>query len=69
MKSLCVAEIPQLLFTLDQPLTKSDGKPRDVRGLAMLDNCLYVVYDYYNKVEVFDCGDRCKKIKDIEVEE
>ena len=57
------------MFTLDQPPTDSDGLPRRVKGLAMLNNCLYVVYLGYNKVEVFDCEDRCKKIKDIKVKE
>ena len=45
------------------------GDPREVNGVVMLDKYLYVVYDEYNKVEVFDCEDRFKKFKDIEVKE
>ena len=60
---------PQLLFTLDQPPTDSDGDPRYVRGVVMLDKYLYVVYYWYNKVQVFDCEDGFKKLTYIEVEE
>ena len=56
---------PQLLFTLDQPPTDGNGRPRQVEGVVMLDKYLYVVYELFNKVEVFDCEDLCRKIKDI----
>jgi hypothetical protein len=57
---------PQLLFTLNRPPPDRYGG-RQVFGLVMLDKYLYVVYEKYNKVEVFDFADRCQKIKDIEI--
>jgi hypothetical protein len=66
MMSLFV-DYPQLLFTLNQPPTDSDGRPRLVRGVVMLDKYLCVVYNEYNKVQVFSCEDGLPKIKEIQV--
>jgi hypothetical protein len=59
---------PRFLFNFNQPLKGSDGYPRPT-GFVMLDNYIYIVFSCYNKVQVFDCEDRCKKIKDIKVKE
>jgi hypothetical protein len=61
------ADNPQLLFTIDQSPRRSDGFPRSVKGVAILDKYLCVVYDEYDKVQVFDCEDRFKKTKEIQV--
>jgi hypothetical protein len=69
---LMFVDNPQLLFTLDQLPTYGKGRfryPRKVKGAVMLDTDLYVVYEEYNKVQVFNCEDHCKKIKNIEVKE
>ena len=62
------ADHPQLLFTLDQPPTYSDGRPYRVFGLTTVNSCLYVVYEEYNKVVVYNSEDGYKKVKDITVE-
>ena len=59
---------PQLLFTIKESPTHSDGRRLcGVQGVAMLDKYLCVVYDEYDKVQVFDGEDRFKKIKEIQV--
>ena len=64
MMSLSV-DNPQLLFTLNQPPTDSDGHPDEVPGVAVMDNYLYVVW--FNKVYVLDFRDRFKKIKRLQI--
>ena len=58
---------PQLLFTIKESPTHSNGRLCGVRGVAMLDKYLCVVYFEYDKVQVFDCEDRFKKTKEIQV--
>ena len=58
---------PQLLFTIKELPTHSSGRLCGVQGVAMLDKYLCVVYHEYDKVQVFDCEDRFKKIKEIQV--
>ena len=68
MMSLFV-DNPQLLFTLDQLPTDINGYPHYVRGVAMLDKFLCVVYDKYNQIQVFNSEDLFKNVKDIRISE
>ena len=60
---------PQLLITLNQPPKDSNGRPREVSGVALLDKYLCVVYCWYNTVHVFNSENRFKKMKEIKVSE
>ena len=68
MSFVMIVDNPQLLVTLNEPTTIIGGRPCWVVGVATMNNCLYVVYSHYNKVEVFDCEYRWRKFKGIKVE-
>jgi hypothetical protein len=64
-----IVDNPRLVFTFDQQPKDSNGDPRKVYGVVMLDKYLCVVYLMYDTVQVFSCEESFKKIKDIQVNE
>ena len=61
---------PQLLLTRNEAPTDSNGRPRFVWGVTLLDNNLYVIYYKYGNVQVFDCEeDSSNKVREIQINE